>query len=55
MTLCDWRPPRPVLSEPVSFQHIDLERATASDEQQVLQDHRRAASVHRVQWTSKQI
>ncbi|KAF4085121.1 hypothetical protein AMELA_G00113620 [Ameiurus melas] len=52
LNLRDWRPPRPVLSEPTSFQHIDLETTTASNvEQQALPDYRKAASAHRVPWT----
>ncbi|XP_053094847.1 tubulin polyglutamylase ttll6 [Pangasianodon hypophthalmus] len=52
LTMHDWRPPRPVLSEPTSFQHIDLDLTTASDvERQALPDHRRAASAHRIPWT----
>ncbi|KAK3529665.1 hypothetical protein QTP70_033705 [Hemibagrus guttatus] len=52
LILRDWRPHRPILSEPTSFQHIDLKTTTASDvKRQELPDHRRAASAHRVAWT----
>ncbi|XP_047673538.1 tubulin polyglutamylase ttll6 isoform X1 [Tachysurus fulvidraco] len=48
LTILDWRPPRPVLSEPTSFQHIDLETKASDVEWQKLPDPRRAASAHRV-------
>ncbi|GAA6100969.1 tubulin polyglutamylase ttll6 isoform X1 [Tachysurus ichikawai] len=48
LTILDWRPRRPVLSEPTSFQHIDLETKASDVEWQELPDPRRAASAHRV-------
>ncbi|KAF7705314.1 tubulin polyglutamylase ttll6 isoform X3 [Silurus meridionalis] len=52
LILQDWRPSRLVLSEPTSFQHIDMEMTRALDvEQQALPDHKKSASAHRVPWT----